>query len=130
MTKVTNAQIMVALRESRGILSPAARKLAITRQALHHRVNVTPELQEFRAQLDEEILDRAEEVLFEAVDADKDSSDARWILERKGKSRGYATRVEAALDDKQIEAFVFAFGGDANKLRALRDSLNPAKSGK
>lgn len=128
--KVSDAQIKAALRNHRGILAPAARELGIERSALAQRCDNNQELRNFREDLDQEILDRSEEVIFDGIDVQKDLVTARWLQERKGRDRGYGNSVQATLDEKQIEAFVFAFGGDANKLRALRDTLNPEKPGK
>jgi hypothetical protein len=127
--KVSEAEVIAALRKNRGILGPTADDLGITRQSLYERVDASPELQRVRAEIDELILDKCEVVIFDAAETDKGLT-ARWLAERKGKHRGYGNQVQATLDEKQLEAFVFAFGGDENKLRALRDTLNPEKSGK
>lgn len=127
--KVSDAEVIAALRSNRGILTPTAKALGIERSTLHERIENNPEFQRVREEIDEAILDSAEVVIFDAVDQDKGLT-ARWLAERKGKHRGYGNQVQATLDEKQLEAFVFAFGGDANKLRTLRDTLGPAKPGK
>ena len=127
--KVSDVEVEAALKKNRGIYGPAANDLGITRSALVERVENNPNLKRLREEIDELILDNCEVVIFDAADTDKGLT-ARWLAERKGKHRGYGNQVQATLDEKQLEAFVFAFGGDANKLRTLRDTLDSKKSGK
>lgn len=85
--------VKAALKKTNGRISLAAAKLNMSRQALHHRVNRNPELRTFIADLDELIIDTAENVIFTAV---KNGSDvnARFLLQQKARNRGYGNRLE------------------------------------
>jgi Bacterial regulatory protein, Fis family len=78
--KATDAMVRAALKKTNGRISLAAAKLNMSRQALHDRVNRNPELRTFIADLDELIVDTAENVIFTAV---KNGSDvnARFLLQ-------------------------------------------------
>lgn len=124
--KATNAQFKAALKKNGGLAAHAARDLGMTRQGVSQRIRKSPELQAFLAELDQTHLDTAEGVVLEAI-ANKDLPTARWYLERKGKKRGYATKVETEgkIADADLEALVGSLGGDLSKLRAIRDALRP-----
>lgn len=125
--KATLAQIKRALKSSGGLIGPAAAKLKIARQSLHARIASNPELQTFIADLDAALLDKAESNI--ARDVKKgDNSTSRWVLERKGKDRGYGNKVALGLDDDAIDQLVAGFGGDVAALTALRNSLDPSSA--
>lgn len=90
---ISNSQLKAALKKNLGVISLAAQELGVTRQAVHGRVNRSPELQAWIADIEETMLDAAEAVIKEAV-AKKDRQTTRWFLERKGRSRGWVTRSE------------------------------------
>lgn len=135
---VTNAEIKAALRKTAGRIAAAARLLPgqpdpdtgekrnMSRQSLHERVNNSAALKAFLYELDESILDAAESVVIEAIVKKKSEATSRWFLERKGKSRGFVLRNDAGnfrLPEDQLEQIVGSFGGDLDKLRALRSQL-------
>ena len=120
--KVTTAQIEGALRRWAGIKSLAARDLNITRQAIHRRVNESAHLQTVLTEIDEENLDIGESHILKGLRAG-DRHYVMYFMNRKGKERGYGPKVEAKLSDSEIEAIVATFGGDLEKLRAVRDAL-------
>jgi hypothetical protein len=63
----TIEQYEQALRETGGLLALAARKLGLTYQAVHKRVNESPRLQALVKQCREELADTAEAKLKQAV---------------------------------------------------------------
>ena len=87
---VTDAEIKEALSQSGGILARAAREIQtktgkeIKRSAMSQRCSRSPALQEARAQARENIVDQAEEGLFQAVKAQK-SWAIKYVLSRLGK---------------------------------------------
>lgn len=93
VSNITNAQLMAALRKHAGVYVLAAQELDTSRQNVWQRVNRSPELQAFVAQIEEEVLDAAEAVVKSSILA-RDKQMTRWYLERKGKGRGWSTRVE------------------------------------
>jgi len=90
---VSNAQLKAALRKHAGVYVLAAQEIGTTRQNVWARVNNSPDLKAFVAQIEEEVLDAAEAVVKGSILA-KDKQMTRWYLERKGKPRGWSTRIE------------------------------------
>ena len=129
--KVTDGQIEGALRQTSGIKSAAADLLKVDRTTIQARVDRSPRLQQAIKDIRERVVDKAEGVVMDALNK-KDKQTARWALERLGKDRGYATKIENEnrLADDQLETLAIALGGDPEKLRALRNSLDPSGSTK
>lgn len=71
----------------------AAAELGITRQSVHERVRNSERLQAARIDIDETILDVAEGVMWQGI-LDKDLPTTRWLLDRKGRRRGYSPKTE------------------------------------
>lgn len=104
MPHFSDAQLKAALKSSAGILVLAADKLKVSRQAVHHRVNKSPAIQKFIHDLEEQMLDRAEAVIADAI-LNKDRKTTQWYLDRKGRGRGYVTRTEqTGLDGAPLPA--------------------------
>lgn len=82
-----------ALRQSRGLLSDAATRLGISRQAVQGRVARSPTLQEIRAEARESIVDMAESRLFDCVDRSEAWAIA-LVLKTQGRERGYVEKTE------------------------------------
>jgi hypothetical protein len=97
--------VKAALKKTNGRIALAAAKLNMSRQALHDRVNRNPELRTFLSDLDELIIDTAENVIFTAVRNGSDAN-ARFLLLQKGRSRGYGRleREDAPPPDPDAEA--------------------------
>lgn len=136
--KATNAQIKAALAKHAGIVYLAAKELGMARQSVHERISSSPELKAWAENLREEIYDVVDGVIMEAVTPlidketgkrirEPDLTTVRWFADRHMRKRGYGTQVEAThkLDDEALGALVASLGGDIEKLRALRNSLNP-----
>jgi hypothetical protein len=127
---ISHAQVIAALKATRGLKSMAAGKLGITRQTIQNRVNRNADLQLLIKELREHTGDIAESNVAKAIDAG-DFQASRFYLETQCKDRGYGKSVNATVSiaDEQLIALVGAFGGDPAKLRAFRDALDPAASG-
>ena len=123
---ITQTMLLIALKNRGGILAAAAEELGVTRQNVEQRVSRSAELQAARREIEQTVIDAAEGGLYELIVKKKDGPTIRWYLERKGKSRGYVTSIQNALDPIQLEQIVASIGGDLNLLRAIRDSLDPA----
>ena len=80
--------IVEAIRNARGILAVAARALGIPRGTLAARVSRDPRLQAVVAEAREVLLDDAESVILQAVQAG-DKKVARWVLATLGRGRGF-----------------------------------------
>ena len=90
--KATDARVMAALRKWDGMVSLAARDLGMSRQGLHQRIAAQPELQQFIADLNVQILDTAESQVAKKVRRG-DGTTIRWLLDRKGRDRGYGPQA-------------------------------------
>ncbi len=90
---ITNEQVMRALTMSEGVIRYAAKNLQCTPQNLRQRIAGDAELLAFAQTLDEDVLDKAEMVIRLALKA-KDAPTARWLLDRKGRKRGYKSTHE------------------------------------
>lgn len=82
-----------ALEANGGVILAAANALKCSSQNLRQRIKNDGELLEFQAKLEEDILDIAEGVVRKAL-SKGDANTARWLLDRKGKQRGYRTTTE------------------------------------
>ena len=98
MTAVSNVQIKASLKKNAGVLSMVADELGVTRQAIWQRVQRSPELQAYKADIEERLLDLAEAGVAKKLMAG-DGTTQRWLLELKGRHRGYARRQELAGPD-------------------------------
>lgn len=86
------------LRANRGNKSKTVRTLAdegfpIALKNLSARIDANPELREIRNEVIDEILDTAEDNVFDDVLA-KDGGASRFVLTTLGKDRGWVTRTE------------------------------------
>jgi hypothetical protein len=91
--KLTVERVANALRQNFGILGPTAEALDCSRQSLYEFRQKHPELNDIIREIEESTLDLAENVI--ATDIKNGAvKTAMWYAERKGKDRGYSTRVE------------------------------------
>ena len=93
MARITNITLKAALTKFAGNYSLAADELGCSRQNVKQRVDGSPEIREHLAQLEERVLDAAEAVVVNSI-LRGNSKDAKWMLQYRGKSRGYSTRTE------------------------------------
>ncbi|KFG66735.1 helix-turn-helix domain-containing protein [Microvirga sp. BSC39] len=91
--KLKYQRVEQALREQGGLIAQAAVVLSVQRSTLYRFIANNPELEAVREEATEALLDTAEAHLARAVEAG-DMKAIRFFLERKGKHRGYSTRVE------------------------------------
>lgn len=82
-----------ALCEHKGIVTYAAESCGVSRQYFTKFMTLHPELEEVREEASEILLDIGEKHLTTAI-VGGDLKTIRWHMERKGKNRGYNTRVE------------------------------------
>lgn len=86
-------RVIAMLRQCGGIKTVAAEKLNVSRSTLYLFLNDHPEIQEASADIEEELLDVAEDRVVIAIRSGEMPT-VRWYLELKGKERGYVRRVE------------------------------------
>ena len=85
--------IKIALEKSDGVVAQAAKKLNITRQALHDRIQKNPMLKEFHEAVKESTIDLAETALHTAL-RNGEGWAVCFKLKCHGKSRGYVEKQE------------------------------------
>lgn len=96
--KVTDSQLIEALRASSGLITFAAKRITeagtkISAQAISERILRNPELKKAADEISNAILDMAEAALFKKIQGG-DLGAIIWLLKCKGKSRGYVERQE------------------------------------
>lgn len=94
MARLTVSKAAEALRKHHGVIMHAAEACGVHRHTMRKFIDEHPELEEIRQQADEELLDIGESHVVNALKGG-DMKTVRWHLERKGKNRGYSTRVES-----------------------------------
>lgn len=91
--RLSDQDIIEAVNRSNGLISIAAKALKCSRQAIYERAKRSPKIATAIEEASEMILDVGESRLFKAVLAG-DRWAVEFLLSRKGKARGYATRTE------------------------------------
>lgn len=89
----TATEVENALRNTKGMVSVAARSLGMTRQALYNRIHKSTALQELIADEREAMTDTAELALHRAI-VGGEAWAICFYLKTMGKSRGYVERQE------------------------------------
>lgn len=108
---VSKAEAYKALVATRGNMSAAARELGVPRSVMSKVAGETPEIQEMLQDFREEIVDTAEDNIFEDV-RKGDASQSRFIAQTLGKSRGYSTAVEGTGKGGAITVNIVKFTED------------------
>lgn len=92
--RIDKAETILALEAAHGNVSSAAFALGVKRGYLHSKIATDPDLQEIVADLEQVVVDKAQENVYNKVlTGDADMS---WkILQTLGKDRGFSTRVES-----------------------------------
>jgi len=93
MASVTNAKIIEALRESRGLVMVAARKLGISRQQIYRRIKDSDEVRAAIEEARDFTTDTAEAALFKKI-AEGEAWAICFYLKTQGKDRGYVERQQ------------------------------------
>lgn len=110
---ITRAQFIDALRKNAGIASKTAKyiethyKISYTRQTVHNRKKKLPP--EILAEIDEIWIDDGESALQESLQSSDDAVKlraAQYLLDKKGKSRGYGNAIEINPPSEPIEVVV------------------------
>jgi hypothetical protein len=119
-----------AIRKHAAILVFVARELKVTRTAVVNRIANSKHLQDVVKEVEEVHKDIGQGAIVKGLK----KGEYRWVtyyMDRKAKDRGFGQKLETEtkLADGEIEAFVAAFGGDLEKLRAVRAALNSSSPG-
>lgn len=93
--KATDAEVIAALKATGGVTAHAAKRLGLDRSGLGARIKANAELLAAQKEAEETVLDIAESVVVYHVKR-KSLEAARYLLDRKGRRRGYVTRSEVS----------------------------------
>lgn len=91
--RLTAKKVADALRESRGMVTVAARKLGCTRQTVHAWINRSPQVAEAVKDAREVMTDTTELKFYEAI-MKGEAWAISMYLRTQGKDRGYVERQE------------------------------------
>jgi len=92
--------MIIALQESLGVVTTAAKKADINPKTHYEWLKNDAEYAERVRMVAEEAIDFVETKMFDAI-SNSDSGLIKYYLSTKGKSRGYVERVEARQVDEQ-----------------------------
>jgi transposase len=90
---ITNKKIIDAFKNTGGIVSKAALKLGVSRQAVYSRIQKSEELAKEQQSAKETALDLAEDKLLSNIKAG-DNTCIIFFLKTQGKKRGYVEKQE------------------------------------
>jgi hypothetical protein len=99
MPKRTDAQMVKAIRDARGLVAVAARKLQIDRQTIYNRMQKSDAVKDAVAEAREFVLDVAEAKLMQAVENGEPYAIC-FTLKCLGKDRGYVETQRHELTGK------------------------------
>ena len=91
--KFTQAQVIAALRETKGMVYLAAKRLGCEAQTIYNYRDRYPAVRAEMEQQDGEVDDAAEMKLYQAIIAGEPWA-VQFRLRTKGKGRGYVERVQ------------------------------------
>lgn len=89
----TVEEYATALREARGLVTHAAARLGVTREAVRRRLQAHPTLQQARDDAREALIDMAESSLFTQIEQGEGWA-VCFFLKTQAKDRGYVERSE------------------------------------
>jgi hypothetical protein len=93
ITYTSDDEVILALFKCNGNITDTARLLGLKQpKELRERINSKPELKQAKIEALEQLLDKAENKVIKSMT----KADAKWILERKGRIRGWGTVVANA----------------------------------
>jgi len=98
--RYTIEQMEQVLRDSRGLLSPAARRLGCDRATMYNYAARYPRIQQTIDDAREQLIDSAESKLAEAIETKAEPWAIAFVLKTLGKHRGYTERTETDVTSK------------------------------
>lgn len=93
MSRLSKRKVKAAIPKSAGIMSTIAARLGCHWNTAKKFIDADPELSQMLADEVEGVLDMAESVVFASA-RDGNTQDAKWLLSKKGKARGYGDSVD------------------------------------
>nr|DAP11675.1 MAG TPA: Terminase small subunit [Caudoviricetes sp.] len=112
------ALFLKAFAQSRGIIAPACRAIAMTRQSYYNWLENDPAFAEEVEAIRQEQIDTVESALLKKIDVG-DTTAVIFYLKTKGKERGYSERTELTgrdgkdlIPDIRVEIVDADYSGD------------------
>jgi len=102
--RVTKKMLKEAITDSGGIVLEIARRLGVTWRTANKYIHKWPDTLQMFTDESEKVLDLAEKTIVNSIKAG-DTQDAKWLLARKGKTRGYGDNVDVTSDGERIVTF-------------------------
>jgi hypothetical protein len=96
--RFSQRKFLTAIKGSGGIINTIAKKMGCTWRVARDHILADPVLMAAFQDESEIMLDMAETTLLSSI-RDGDTGDAKWLLSRKGKGRGYTERNESLVLD-------------------------------
>lgn len=109
--KVTQDEIIAALRKTKGMKTIAAKELRIAYNTLVKYIGRSPVLQAVLSEERESMLDGAELKLYTKAVIEGDTASLIFLLKTQGKSRGYVERQEVTGADGAPQQMTIAIVG-------------------
>lgn len=110
--RISQAVLEDALRNAGGIPAGAAQILGCARSTVTRRIEKSEALQKLCAELEDELLDMCESGMF-GLAKKKDFRAMRFILETRGKHRGWTKQIDVKFDKPVPIVFTEGQGGMA-----------------
>ncbi len=113
--KVKIPSLLKAIKGSGGVVSRVAETLGVDWKTAKRRIDESDEAKEAFESESETLLDMAESVLVVNIAMARkqqtkgyfaDSSDAKWLLSKKAKKRGYGENIDITSGDEKIKGFI------------------------
>jgi len=102
----TKTELLDAIKDSNGIISTIAKRLNVSWDTARKYIKKDADAVQAYENERNGVLDLAENVIIDALQKN-DISTAKWILQIKGKSRGYAGTDADTLDDPLFKSNFF-----------------------
>jgi hypothetical protein len=100
---VNEKNLRLAIQGSFGNQAYIAKKLRCTYQTIYNAFKEYPQLRELLEEEHNKLLDSAEWVVADAIVNKKDVNTAKWVLEKRGASRGYNPELEEMKKDNMLK---------------------------
>ena len=94
MTRLNKTNLTAALRESKGAVSIAAKRLGVSRRAIYARLEQWPDVKEIMEEVRDEVCDIAELKLYAMINNEDHKDQLKAImyqLDTHGRARGWGT---------------------------------------
>ena len=103
----SNKAIIAAIKDTGGIMSTIASRLRVEWHTAQSWINADEVTKQAYDDESERVLDVAEGTIIKSIQAG-DTQDAKWLLSRKGKRRGYGDSTDITSGNRVIEVSIKA----------------------